>query len=346
MEPFKPSVFVSAIKARLSRSWVSPLSLSYNGESCTLDLNETTTFQAGVELVYDWANTEIHLFLPNQNLCEFLDTELKGLLLETLSEEIRLLILQALQNVIKDLFASCKETLIPKSVTFFNETKPLFACFSLCNQEKILCQIGLTDDEGTETFFRKIAQKNTDSPAFETSDIAFPFRIEQGRLILSFDEYKSLRCGDILLNRTPYLRFHYSNVNFYAEQKGNIITVKGKFMEEKDDLPAGIIPDEIDPNDEQIDESEDVSNSSPDEESSSDKDKNVSVEQLPIVITFDTGKQILTLDQLKQLHEGYTFELDKKTDDLVSILANGQCIGQGEWIQIDDHLGVRITHLK
>lgn len=344
MESFKPSVFVSAIKARLSRSWVSPLGLSYNEEPCTLNLNETTKFESGIELIYDWADTEIHLFLSSQNLCEFLDAELKGLVLESLSEEIRLLIAQSLQNVITDLFVLCKETLTPKSIAFFNETKPFVACFSLCNQEKILCQIGITDDKGTEKFFRKIAQKSTSSHAFSTNDIGFPFRIEQGRLSLSFDEYKSLRCGDILLNQNPYLRFHYKNVNFYTEQNGNIITVKGEFMEEKDDLPAGIIPDEIDPKEEQIAEDEEVDDPSTDTESTSEK--SISVEQLPVVITFDTGKQILTLDQLKQLHEGYTFELDKKTDDLVNILANGQYIGQGEWVQIDDHLGVRITHLK
>lgn len=344
MESFKPSVLVSAIKARFSRSWVSPLGLSYNGEACTLDLNETMSFSSGVELVYDWGDTEIHLFLSNQNLCEFLDAELKGLLLETLSEEVRLLILQGLQNEVKDLFDSCKEALTPKSVAFFDEKKPLFASFSLCNKEKTLCQIGIANDEGTEKFFRKIAQKNINTCAFGTNAIVFPFRLEQGRLSLNFDEYKSLRCGDILLNRNPYLRFHYGNINFYAEKNGNIITVKGEFMEEKDDLPAGIIPDEIDPHEGQIAEDEAIDNSSSDEASTSNK--SISVEQLPIVITFDTGKQILTLDQLKQLHEGYTFELDKKTDDLVNVLANGQCIGQGEWVQIDDHLGVRITHLK
>lgn len=343
MEPFKPSSFVSAIEARLSRSWGSPLDLTYNGKDCTLNLNGATVFQSSVELVYDWADTEIHLFLSNQNLCEFLDPELKGLNLETLSEEIRQLILQTLQNVVKDLFAPCKEALMPKSVAFFNEPKSVCACFSLCNQEKILCQIGIADDEGTERFFREIARKNKVSYAYETGTIDLPFRIEEGRLSLSFDEYKSLRYGDILLNRNPYLRFHYGNVNFYAEESGNVITVKGELMEEKDDLPAGIIPDEIDPNEEESSENEEIEASN-DEGSSSDK--SVSVEQMPVVITFDTGKQTLTLDQLKDLHEGYTFELDKKVDDLVSILANGQCIGQGEWVQVDDHLGVRITHLK
>ena len=345
MEPFKPSIFVSATEARLSRSWVSPLDLTYNGEGCTLNLNETRVFQSSVELVYDWADTEIHLFLSNQNLCEFLDPELKGLNLETLSEEIRQLILQTLQNVVKDLFAPCKEALMPKSVAFFNEPKSVCACFFFFFQEKILCQIGIADDEGTERFFNKIARKNKAAYTYELGTIGLPFRIEEGRLSLSFDEYKSLRYGDILLDRNPYLRFHYGNVNFYAEKSGNVITVKGELMEEKDDLPAGMIPDEIDPNEERVTEDEEMEGSaSNDEESSSDK--SVSVEQLPVVITFDTGKQTLTLDQLKELHEGYTFELDKKVDDLVSILANGQCIGQGEWVQVDDHLGVRITHLK
>ena len=343
MEPFKPSIFVSETEARLSRSWRAPLSIKYNGEDCLLNIAAAATFPASVELVYDWSGQEVHLFFLGQKLCEFLDPELKGLNLETLSEEIRLLILQTLQNTVKDLFDSCKEALTPKSVAFLEEPKSLFACFSLCNQEKILCQIGIADDEGTERFFNKIARKNKAAYAYETGTIDLPFRIEEGRLSLSFEEYKLLRYGDILLNQNPYLRFHYGNVNFYAEKNGNVITVKGELMEEKDDLPAGIIPDEIDPNEEESSENEEVEASN-DEASSSDK--SVSVEQLPVVITFDTGKQTLTLDQLKELHEGYMFELDKKVDDLVSILANGQCIGQGEWVQVDNHLGVRITHLK
>ena len=54
----------------------------------------------------------------------------------------------------------------------------------------------------------------------------------------------------------------------------------------------------------------------------------------------------LSFEQLQQLHEGYTFELEQKPDEQVQILANGHCIGQGEWVQINDRLGVRVTHLS
>ena len=70
------------------------------------------------------------------------------------------------------------------------------------------------------------------------------------------------------------------------------------------------------------------------------------MEQLPVVIAFEAGKKELAFEQLQQVHEGYTFELDQKPDEQVQILANGHCIGQGEWVQINDRLGVRVTHLS
>ena len=69
------------------------------------------------------------------------------------------------------------------------------------------------------------------------------------------------------------------------------------------------------------------------------------MEHLPVIIAIEAAKKELTFEQLQQLHEGYTFELDQKPDEQVQILANGHCIGQGEWVQINDRLGARITLL-
>lgn len=344
MEAFKPNILVSKIEARLSRSWTRSLPLRYNDLDCLLDMSGLVTFPTGVAFTYDWTGEEIHLFFLEQNLCEFLDPELRGLSLKTLTEDVRLLILQSIQEVVRDLFDTCKETLVPKSIEFFEEPKEFALSFVLRNAEKTLCQIGIDEAPNTERFFNKIAQKNKSANLMSKKDIVFPFRIEEGRLSLKFDAYKSLRCGDIILNQHPYMRFHYNNVNFFAEKNGNVVTVKGEIMEEKDDLPAGIIPDEVES--EQVQTVEENIEENVSEDSEPSTDKGISIEQLPVVITFDTGKQNLTLEQVQQLHEGYTFELDKKVDDLVNILANGQCIGQGEWVQVEDHLGVRITHLR
>ncbi len=344
MDLFKPNIFVSEMEARLNRVWQGSLSLRYKDEDCSLSVSGKTTFLSGVELVYDWAGEEIHLFFLGQNVCEFLDPELKGLDLADLPEDVRLLILPAFQNVIKDLFDGW-EILVPKSFAFFANSKQLSLGFILRNTEKTLCQMGIEGDKPSEKFFNNLVRKNKSLPLWKTNKVSFPFRKEEGNLSLSPEVYKTLRCGDVLLNQHPYLRFHYGHVNFLAEKNGNIVTVKGEIMEEKDDLPAGIIPDEVEPAQEQS-EGEEVAESAVDVNKGATDEKCVSLEQLPVLITFDTGSQNLTLEQVKQLHEGYIFELDKKTDDLVNILANGQCIGQGEWVQVEDHLGVRITHLR
>ena len=344
MKAFKPNLLVPKIEARLSRSWISALPLRYNAMDCLLDMSGVATFPVSVEFTYNWGSEDIHLFFLEQNLCEFLDPELRGLSLKTLQEDVRLLILQSIQEAVRYLFDTCKETLVSKSIEFFEEPKEFALSFILRNSEKTLCQIGVSEDPNTERFFNKIAQKTKPTKLMKKEDIVFPFRIEEGRLSLNFDAYKSLRCGDILLNQHPYVRFHYNNVNFFAEKNGNIVTVKGEIMEEKDDLPAGIIPDEVES--EQMHEVENEVEENVSEDAEPSTDKGISIEQLPVIITFDTGKQNLTLEQVQQLHEGYTFELDKKVDELVNILANGQCIGQGEWVQVEDHLGVRITHLR
>lgn len=119
-------------------------------------------------------------------------------------------------------------------------------------------------------------------------------------------------------------------------------------MDENNDLPAGIIPEETSPDPEEDSEEIEETPQSLEEETS----EPVSVtgqdalQTMPVTITFMAGEQTLSLEQVKQLHEGYAFELDKKPSDTLQILANGRCIGEGEWVQINEHLGVRITQLN
>jgi len=119
-------------------------------------------------------------------------------------------------------------------------------------------------------------------------------------------------------------------------------------MDENNDLPAGIIPEETPSEPEEISEKIEETPQPPEGEIS----EPVSVtgqdalQTMPVTITFMAGEQTLSLEQVKQLHEGYAFELDKTPSDTLQILANGRCIGEGEWVQINEHLGVRITQLN
>ena len=112
-------------------------------------------------------------------------------------------------------------------------------------------------------------------------------------------------------------------------------------MNEKEDLPVGIIPDEVEPQT-TAEASEEPSS---EVATSAELKSTTSLDDLPVNIVFQAGQQTLTLEQLQQLQEGYVFELEPNADASIRIVANGQVIGQGRWVQVEDHTGVQVTHL-
>ncbi|WP_252091001.1 type III secretion system cytoplasmic ring protein SctQ [Pseudomonas sp. MWU13-3659] len=70
-----------------------------------------------------------------------------------------------------------------------------------------------------------------------------------------------------------------------------------------------------------------------------------SLEQLPVQICFEVGRQTLDLHTLSTLQPGSLIDLDSPLDAQVRILANQRQIGSGLLVQIEDRLGVRVTRL-
>ncbi|MDQ8726881.1 type III secretion system cytoplasmic ring protein SctQ [Bradyrhizobium sp. LHD-71] len=66
---------------------------------------------------------------------------------------------------------------------------------------------------------------------------------------------------------------------------------------------------------------------------------------LEIQLTFELGRQIVELDQLRTIAPGYVFPLGRSPDDPVDIVANGRRIGRGEIVRVGDGLGVRLIRL-
>ncbi len=71
----------------------------------------------------------------------------------------------------------------------------------------------------------------------------------------------------------------------------------------------------------------------------------VNIDELNVTLTFDVGKQQLPLHQLKKLHKGYTFELSRPLNQLVTIRCNGQKIGVAELVEVEDRVGMRVVSL-
>lgn len=69
------------------------------------------------------------------------------------------------------------------------------------------------------------------------------------------------------------------------------------------------------------------------------------LEQLPVQVTFEVGRQTVDLHQLATLQPGTLLDLACPLNGEVRILVNQQCLGTGELVNIEDRLGVRVVRL-
>lgn len=83
----------------------------------------------------------------------------------------------------------------------------------------------------------------------------------------------------------------------------------------------------------------------PDSSPSSPPSESLSLDDLPIRITFDVGDKVLTVAQLRELTVGDTLRLDRPATEYVTIRAQGAVIGRGHLVEIDNRLGVALDQL-
>ncbi|MDF9618801.1 type III secretion system cytoplasmic ring protein SctQ [Pseudomonas entomophila] len=69
------------------------------------------------------------------------------------------------------------------------------------------------------------------------------------------------------------------------------------------------------------------------------------LEQLPVQVNFEIGRQTLDLHTLATLQPGSLIDLATPLDGEVRILVNQRCIGTGELVEIQDRFGVRVQRL-
>ena len=62
-------------------------------------------------------------------------------------------------------------------------------------------------------------------------------------------------------------------------------------------------------------------------------------------VTVELGRKIMYVEDILRLGKGSVVELDKLAGEPVDILVNGKKLAEGEVVVIEDHFGVRLTHL-
>lgn len=71
----------------------------------------------------------------------------------------------------------------------------------------------------------------------------------------------------------------------------------------------------------------------------------LSPKKVPVSLTVEVARMKMNLDKLLKLKPGNVLELGVQPEKGVSLVANGQCVGKGELLQIGDVIGVKITKL-
>jgi type III secretion protein Q len=66
------------------------------------------------------------------------------------------------------------------------------------------------------------------------------------------------------------------------------------------------------------------------------------LDDVPIRLSVEIGERSMSVNQLSHLRVGQTIELNRSPSDLVSLRAGGDLVAQGELVNIEGQLGVRI----
>ena len=77
----------------------------------------------------------------------------------------------------------------------------------------------------------------------------------------------------------------------------------------------------------------------------SDANSMGTIEDIPIVVTFEIGRKEITVKELRNLQEGAVVEFPNVTDQKIHIMANGQEVGWGSLVRIGESLGVKINRI-
>ena len=62
-------------------------------------------------------------------------------------------------------------------------------------------------------------------------------------------------------------------------------------------------------------------------------------------VTVELGRKVMLVEEILRLGKGAVIELNKLAGEPVDILVNGKKLAEGEVVVVEDHFGVRLTHL-
>ena len=168
------------------------------------------------------------------------------------------------------------------------------------------------------------------SPWSDVSSFEVPLRLTVGATDLTSADVTSLSRGDVVFMTHRYAQ-GAQHLLLQSDPHHNQSWQVGVQL---DDLQLTLL------------EAPRLMTEAPDSPASSSPGESLSLDALPIRITFDVGDKVLTVAQLRDLTMGDTLRLDRPTTEYVTIRAQGVVIGRGHLVEIDNRLGVALDHLN
>jgi len=161
------------------------------------------------------------------------------------------------------------------------------------------------------------------------SDAPVPVSFGLRGFVLSRHEYARLRPGSAILlpaetdpNRLSIFLGVGSQLVGHGRPEDNVMIVE--------DLTVGAMNDEDENN----------TDGAGDEEPAE-----VSLDDVGVRVDFVVGQTLMTFAELQALAPGFAIKLDVPVSQAVKVMVSGRVVGEGELVQIDDRLGVRIVRL-
>lgn len=149
--------------------------------------------------------------------------------------------------------------------------------------------------------------------------------LQAGRQMLSLVQLASLRPGDVVLLNRPLDGLHLavapSLLADVREQDDGYVIGSAWYIDERREVPV----QEINAETESV--------------------PSVMLDQLTVPVVCEVGRLTMSMVDLKALKPGSVLSMSRRADQAVDLMVNGQKIGQGELVRLDDVLGVRVTRL-
>ena len=183
--------------------------------------------------------------------------------------------------------------------------------------------------------------------------------------MLGANQMNRLRINDIIFfdrswhdDRKQILVKIAGNTGFLAIINDQTVTLKNTMeapmsddLDDLDDFDDDLdLDDDLDDLDDELDDDADEKATPPQEKTpeaaptaaaSAPPDMN----NIPVQLTFDVGKQEIPLGNISQLAPGFTFQLNRDLASPVTVHANGKPMAEGELVDVNGQLGTRITRM-